>query len=79
MEAAGIAPASRDPSVKASTCVVSDLIVGRETPGDGVLVGLAHHEFNSCRNGWLGTSDPTKSASAVVRGNSRGAKSISRC
>ncbi len=58
MEAAGIAPASRDPSVMASTCVVDRLIVGLESPVDRVSFGLSHHEFSSYRNGRLGTSDP---------------------
>jgi hypothetical protein len=32
MEAAGIAPASRDSSAKASTCVAEILVVGLGTP-----------------------------------------------
>ncbi len=58
VEAAGIAPASRDPSVRASTCVAGRLIVGLEAPIGRVPFGLSHHEFNPSGNGRLRTDDP---------------------
>ena len=55
MEAAGIAPASRDPSVTASTCVADHLIVGLGAPIGRVPFGLSRHEFNPSRNRRLGS------------------------
>ncbi len=55
VEAAGIAPASRDASAKAPTCVVDHLIVGLGPPVDRVAFGLALHEFRFSlkeRFGW---------------------------
>lgn len=43
VEAAGIAPASRDPSVSASTCVSALLIVGLGAPFGKVPFGLSYH------------------------------------
>ena len=44
MEAAGIEPASRDPSVFASTCVVGCLCLDRLTPADTGHGGLVENE-----------------------------------
>lgn len=68
MEAAGIAPASRDPSVWASTCVSVPLIVGLGSPNGRVPFGLSHHEFNSSRNRRLGSSDPALASSGGTSG-----------
>ena len=68
VEAAGIAPASRDPSVKASTCVVGHLIVGLRAPTDGVPFGLACHEFNPIRNRRLRSGEPAVTTPAMPRG-----------
>jgi hypothetical protein len=38
VEAAGIAPASRDPLMKASTCLADSLIVGLDSPISGVTL-----------------------------------------
>lgn len=45
VEAAGIAPASRDPSVTASTCLATHLVFVRGAPSDRVSVGLSHRGF----------------------------------
>jgi hypothetical protein len=74
VEAAGIAPASRDPSVSASTCVVAHLIVGLGAPSDRVPFGLFHHEFSPSRNGRLGSDDPTLASSGRARGKRPAAK-----
>src|SRR5262249_60839475 len=58
VEAAGIAPASRDPSVSASTCVSGRLVVGVRAPIGKVPFGLSRHVFNPSRNGRVGTGDP---------------------
>ena len=68
MEAAGIAPASRDPSMKASTCVADSLIVGLGPPIGGVALGLSHHEFSPGRNGRLGSDDPALASSGGASG-----------
>jgi hypothetical protein len=68
MEAAGIAPASRDPLMKASTCVSDSLIVGLGPPIGGVTLGLSHHEFNPSRNGRLGSDDPALASSGEASG-----------
>jgi site-specific recombinase XerD len=70
VEAAGIAPASRDPSVSASTCVADRLIVGLGAPIGRVPFGLSHHGFNPCRNGRLGTDDPALATPGGARGRS---------
>ena len=67
VEAAGIAHASRDPSMKASTCVVGHLRVGLGAPTDRVPFGLSHHKFNPIRNGRLGSGEPAKSSPAMPR------------
>ncbi len=74
VEAAGIAPASREASTTASTCVADPLIVGREAPTGRVLFGLAGHEFNPGRNQRLGPGDPALASPAVSRGRRRGAR-----
>jgi hypothetical protein len=58
VEAAGIAPASREASVRASTCVADRLVVGLGAPVGRVPFGLSCYEFNSSRNKRLGSSDP---------------------
>jgi hypothetical protein len=58
VEAAGIAPASRDPSVRASTCVADPLIVGLGPPIGGVAFGLSRHGLTRAATGGLGTDDP---------------------
>ena len=68
MEAAGIAPASRDPLMKASTCVSDYLIVGLGAPIGGVAFGLSHREFNPSRNGRLGSDDPALASSGGASG-----------
>jgi hypothetical protein len=47
VEAAGIAPASRNPSVKAFTCVADPLIVGLGSPIGGVA--LAYPDMSLIR------------------------------
>ena len=74
VEAAGIAPASRDPSVPASTCVALHLIVGLEALSGKVLFGLSCHEFNPCRNRRLGTDDPALASSGGASGRRPAAK-----
>ena len=74
MEAAGIAPASRDPSMKASTCVSDSLIVGLGAPIGGVAFGLSHHEFDPGRNGRLGSDDPALASSGEASGKRPAAK-----
>ena len=74
MEAAGIAPASRDPSVPASTCVSDHLIVGLGAPIGKVSYGLSRHEFNPSRNGRLGSDDPALSSSGGASGRRPAAK-----
>src|SRR5262249_60206271 len=44
VEAAGIAPASRDPSVSASTCVSDRLVVGLGSPIGRVPFGLSRRQ-----------------------------------
>jgi hypothetical protein len=68
VEAAGIAPASRDPSMKASTCVSDSLIVGLVAPIGGVAFGLSHYLFNPSRNGRLGSDDPALASSGEASG-----------
>jgi hypothetical protein len=68
VEAAGIAPASRDPSVKASTCIAGHLIVGLGAPIGRVPVGLAHHGFNPGRNERFGPGDPALATPGGARG-----------
>ena len=55
VEAAGIAPASREALVTASTCVADHLIVGLGAPIGKVPFGLSRHEFNPSRNRRLGS------------------------
>ena len=62
MEAAGIAPASRDPSMRVSTCVSGSLIVGLGALAGEVSFGLVRHEFSPIRNGRLKSSDPALSS-----------------
>ena len=73
VEAAGIAPASREASVRASTCVADRLIVGLGAPTGRVPFGLSCHEFNPCRNKRLGTGDPELASPAEALGRSPGA------
>ncbi len=54
VEAAGIAPASRDSSTRASTCVSGRLIVGLVPPIGRVDCGLAPHEIRPCLKVRLG-------------------------
>ena len=68
MEAAGIAPASRDPSMPASTCVSDPLIVGLKTPIGRVLVSLFHHEFSPDLNGRFDPDDPALASSGGASG-----------
>jgi len=58
VEAAGIAPASREASARASTCVADPLIVGVGAPIGGVPFGLARHEFSLGLNKRFGLGDP---------------------
>ena len=68
MEAAGIAPASRDPSMSASTCVAVHLIVGLGAPYGRVPFGVSYHEFNPSRNRRLGSDDPALASSGEASG-----------
>ena len=74
MEAAGIAPASREASVRASTCVADRLIVGLGAPVGRVSFGLSCHEFNPSRNKRLGSGDPELSSPAGSLGRRLGAR-----
>ena len=74
MEAAGIAPASRDPSMSASTCVAVPLIVGLGAPYGRVPFGLSYHEFNPSRNRRLGSDDPALASSGGASGRRPAAK-----
>ena len=76
MEAAGIAPASREASATASTCVANHLIVSLVAPIGKVPFGLSRHEFNSNRNRRLGSSDPALASPAASRGRKRGARPL---
>jgi hypothetical protein len=58
MEAAGIAPASRDPLSRTSTCLDLILVFVLKTPLVGLLFGLSPHGFRSCCKGWLGMIGP---------------------
>ena len=73
MEAAGIAPASREASATASTCVADHLIVGVGAPFGKVPVGLSRHEFNPSCNRRLSSGDPALSSPAASRGQKPGA------
>ena len=76
MEAAGIAPASREASVRASTCVADRLIVGLGAPVGRVSFGLSCHEFNPSRNKRLGSGDPELSSPAGSLGRRPGARPL---
>ena len=76
VEAAGIAPASREASAMASTCVAYLLIVGLKAPIGRILFGLSHHRFNPSRNGRLSSSDPALASPAASRGRKRGARPL---
>ena len=73
VEAAGIAPASREASATASTCVADRLIVGLGAPIGKVPVGLARHEFNPSRNRRLSSGDPELASPAGSLGRRPGA------
>src|SRR5262249_5671627 len=74
MEAAGIAPASREASMTASTCVSDLLIVGLGSPVGRVPFGLSRHEFNPSRNRRLSSSDPELASPAASLGRRRGTR-----
>ena len=76
MEAAGIAPASREALATASTCVADRLIVGLGALFGEVPFGLSGHEFNPSRNWRLGLCDPALSSPAASRGRKRGARPL---
>src|SRR5271157_3605208 len=76
MEAAGIAPASREASVRASTCVADRLLVGLGAPVGRVSFGLSCHEFNPSRNKRLGSGDPELSSPAGSLGRRPGARPL---
>ncbi len=76
MEAAGIAPASREALTTASTCVANLLSVGLGAPIGAVPFGLSCHEFNPSRNRQLSLSDPTLSSPAESRGRRPGARPL---
>ena len=76
VEAAGIAPASREASVRASTCVADRLIVGLGAPVDRVSFGLSCHEFNPGRNKRFGSGDPELSSPAEPLGRRPGARPL---
>ena len=76
VEAAGIAPASQEASVMASTCVADRLIVGLGAPIGKVPFGLSHHMFNPSRNRRLSSSDPELASPAASLGRKRGARPL---
>ena len=76
MEAAGIAPASREASARASTCVADRLIVGVWAPVGRVPFGLSRHEFNPSRNKRLGPGDPELASPAESLGRRPGARPL---
>jgi len=71
MEAAGIAPASREASVRASTCVADRLVVGLRAPVGRIPFGLSRHVFNLNCNKRLSSDDPELASPAVALGRSR--------
>ena len=73
MEAAGIAPASREASTTASTCVADHLSVSLGAPIGKVPFGLSRHEFNLSRNRRLSSGDPELSSPAASLGQKPGA------
>ncbi len=78
MEAAGIAPASREASAWASTCVSDCLVFDLGVPVGRAPFGLARHEFNSIRNRRLESSDPALSSPDVPSGRRPVAKPLLR-
>jgi hypothetical protein len=76
VEAAGIAPASREALAVASTCVADHLSVGLGAPFGKVPFGLSRHQFNSSRNRRLSSSDPALASPAASRGKKRGARPL---
>ena len=74
VEAARIAPASREALTTASTCVANHLSVGLGARIGAVPFGLSCHEFNPSRNRRLSLSDPTLSSPAESRGRRPGAR-----
>ncbi len=76
VEAAGIAPASRDPSTLASTCVVARLIVGVGAPSGRVPFGLSRHGFNPDLNRRFGPDDPALASSGEASGRRPAAKPL---
>jgi hypothetical protein len=76
VEAAGIAPASREASVRASTCVADRLIVGVWAPVGRVPFSLSRHEFNPGRNKRLGQGDPELASPAESLGRRPGARPL---
>ena len=76
MEAAGIAPASREALATASTCVSNHLIVGLRALFGEVPFGLSCHEFNPSRNRRLSSSDPALASPAASRGRKRVARPL---
>src|SRR5438270_9978255 len=76
VEAAGIAPASREASVRACTCVADRLIVGVWAPVGRVPFGLSRHEFNPSRNKRLGSGDPELASPAESLGRRPGARPV---
>jgi hypothetical protein len=76
VEAAGIAPASREASVRASTCVADRLIVGVWAPVGRVPFGLSCHKSNPSRNKRLGPGDPELASPAESLGRRPGARPL---
>ena len=76
VEAAGIAPASRDPSMKASTCVSGSLIVGRGSPAGEVAFSLSRHQFSRHCNRRLSASDPALSSTGSPSGRRTATKPL---
>ncbi len=68
VEAAGIAPASREALMTASTCVADLLIVGLGAPVGRVPFGLSNYEFRSSSSRRLGSIDPELASPAVPLG-----------
>jgi hypothetical protein len=76
MEAAGIAPASREASAWASTCVSDYLVFDLGVPVGKVPFGLACHKFSPIRNRRLESGDPALSSPDVPSGRRPVAKPL---
>lgn len=79
VEAAGIAPASRDPSAWASTCVAVRLIVGLGAPIGRIPVSLACYEFNVGLNKRFDQREPELASPAGPLGPKPRHRAVTAC